>query len=71
MAMPGLLLGGFFFFEIKKKKKIIYRMARPVRRGGQSIHWAASPSRSNKSPATSSRLLSQSPVPIYFSPGDH
>jgi hypothetical protein len=46
-------------------------MAGPVRRGGQSIHWAASPSRSNQSPATSSRLSSQSSEPIYFSPGDH
>ena len=45
-------------------------MAGPVRRGGQSIDWAASPSRSSQSP-TSSRLSSQSSVPVYFSPGDH
>ena len=46
-------------------------MAGPVRRGGQNIHWAPSPPRSNQSPTTSSRLSSQSSVPIYFSPGDH
>ena len=46
-------------------------MAGPVRRGGQSVHWATSPTRSNQSPTTSSRLSSQSSVPIYFSPGDH
>lgn len=45
-------------------------MAGPVRRGGQNIHWATTPPRSNQSP-TSSRLPSQSSVPIYFSPGDH
>ena len=46
-------------------------MAGPVRRGGQSIHWATSPPRSNQSPTTSSRLSSQSSDPIYFSPRDH
>ena len=46
-------------------------MAGPVRRGGQSIHWAISPGRSSQSPTMSSRLSSQSSVPIYFSPGDH
>ena len=46
-------------------------MAGPVRRGGQSVDWAASPPRSNQSP-TSSRLSSQSSsVSVYFSPGDH
>jgi hypothetical protein len=45
-------------------------MAGPVRRGGQSIHWATTPPRSNQSP-TSIRLSSQSSVPNYFSPGDH
>ena len=44
-------------------------MAGPVRRGGQSIHWAPSPPRSNQSP-TSSRLSSQSSNPVFFSPGD-
>lgn len=67
MATPGLLLGGYYFLEIFL---IIYRMAGPVRRGGQSIHWATSPSRSNQSP-TSSRLSSHSSDPMYFSPGDH
>jgi YT521-B-like domain len=47
-------------------------MAGPVRRGGQSVHWAISPPRSNQSPTTSSRLSSsQSSVHNYFSPGDH
>jgi hypothetical protein len=45
-------------------------MAGPVRRGGQSIHWATTPPRSNQSP-TSNRLSSQSSVPTFFSPGDH
>ena len=45
-------------------------MAGPVRRGGQSVDWAASPPRSNQSP-TFSRLSSQSSVPAYFSPGDN
>ena len=44
---------------------IINRMAGPVRRGGQSIHWAPSPPRSN---ASSSRMSSD---PVFFSPGDH
>ena len=43
-------------------------MAGPVRRGGQSVHWASSPTRSNPSPTS---RLSSSSVPIYFSPGDH
>ena len=64
MATLGLLLGGYCFFG---KFLIIYRMAGHVRRGGQSIHWATSPSRSNQS----SRLSSHSSGPIYFSPGDH
>ena len=53
-------------------------MAGPVRRGGQSIHWATSPPpRSNlQSPSIStpsSRLSSSqsSSIPNYFSPGDH
>ena len=40
-------------------------MAGPVRRG------APSPPRSNQSPASSSRLSSQSSDHIFFSPGDH
>jgi hypothetical protein len=69
MATPGQLplvvwsLGCYWIL-------IINRMAGPVRRGGQNIHWATSP-RSNQSPTISSRLSSQSSVPIYFSPGDH
>ena len=53
---------------------MIYRMAGPVRRDGQSIHWATSPPRSkHQSPTTSSRLSSSrsSSIPNYFSPGDH
>jgi hypothetical protein len=46
-------------------------MAGPVRRGGQSIHWAPSPPRSNQSPPLSSRLSSQSSDHTFFSPGDH
>ena len=72
MVTPGLFHHAFgllllFFWKIL----IINRMAGPVRRGGQSVHWATSPPRSNQSPTTSSRLSSQSSVPIYFSPGDH
>jgi YT521-B-like domain len=47
---------------------IINRMAGPIRRGGQSIHWTPSPPRSNQSPASSSRFSQDH---IFFSPGDH
>jgi hypothetical protein len=68
-ATPGLfhLVSRLLLREIL----IIIRMAGPVRRGGQSVDWAASPPRSNQSPTSSSRLSSQSSVPVYFSPGDH
>ena len=48
-------------------------MAGPVRRGGQSIHWATSPPpRSNlQSPTTSTTSSRLSSIPNYFSPGDH
>ena len=69
MVTPGLfyLLSDYCHLE---EFLIIIRMAGPVRRGGQSIHWAPSPPRSNQSP-TSGRLASQPSSPTFFSPGDH